>query len=785
MPSMLRDFSPYLSWRIDRENYSKIEAAPVLSGTESIVIPKDTADITARPSYTFAWRLEAPPSFSSRISALPDYFVSASGSQAELLPESAVLRMHVLQKYYVDYDTRTGAHGAVTFADIGTTEQSLVDALLVETYGAEGAVTPTFWQASGGSVSVTGFVPFGTGNPVGLYFTNEIYLFVDVSAGFYPFLETSDRVLVTVGDPSGQRAAVWGSNWIQRIENGGGGSTAEEPIVVESTDEIVDSIEAVPQDDPLVADVLEEGAKAVVEVTLAVHLAAKTEKIIQSGITKNPHILQIAELNGQQVPTKAEIFKSAFDKAGKYVRLAEIGNEIRKFAQTAYEDYRKNGELGGASALAGSKAFAAIASGYVGGWIGGGAVAVVGGLTVAPAVPFVVGVAVAGVSAYYIGNKASDFLDTAYVSGSEAAVEQFKRNWTSFGNGDRLAVMTDGPVTGAAISAQTADVLVPGAPPPELHWTFNPETLEFVWLNDETRGEFERVMAQLGIGDPVGLVLTGDQDSANPHDLLMGGDASDQLNGGNGDDVLIGADGHDSLSGDSGADVLQGGGGNDRLNGGSGRDTADFSDKSAPVIARLNGANDIVVMVGGRGEDTIRGVENILGGSGADRLTGDGLANTFMGFGGADTLSGQRGDDRLDGGAGADRLDGGQGNDRLIGGVGKDSLTGGSGNDVFRFLSRSEGGDRITDFSNGAGNDDLFHISAAGFGGGLKAGALPGFRFQIRSDNVAQDADDRFIFRTTDRTLWFDPDGKGGQRPGLVADLQATAMLGAADILLI
>ena len=58
------------------------------------------------------------------------------------------------------------------------------------------------------------------------------------------------------------------------------------------------------------------------------------------------------------------------------------------------------------------------------------------------------------------------------------------------------------------------------------------------------------------------------------------------------------------------------------------------------------------------------------------------------------------------------------------------------------------------------------------------------FRFQVRADNVAQDADDRFIFNTTDHTLWFDVNGSGVGGVTLLATLQASAVLSSADILL-
>ena len=140
---------------------------------------------------------------------------------------------------------------------------------------------------------------------------------------------------------------------------------------------------------------------------------------------------------------------------------------------------------------------------------------------------------------------------------------------------------------------------------------------------------------------------------------------------------------------------------------------------------------------------------------------------------------------QLLGQAGADAIDGAAGAELIRGGLGVDTLTGGTGNDSFRFQTLAEVGDIITDFSNAGGNDDKFQLVASAFGGGLVAGALAATQFQSRADNVAQDANDRFIFRTTDRTLWFDADGTGAGAAVLVADLQAGATMTAADIQLI
>ena len=59
---------------------------------------------------------------------------------------------------------------------------------------------------------------------------------------------------------------------------------------------------------------------------------------------------------------------------------------------------------------------------------------------------------------------------------------------------------------------------------------------------------------------------------------------------------------------------------------------------------------------------------------------------------------------------------------------------------------------------------------------------LAAAQFQSRTDNLAQDGNDRFIFRTTDKSLWFDSNGDGSGGLTLVADLQSTASMTASDI---
>lgn len=213
----------------------------------------------------------------------------------------------------------------------------------------------------------------------------------------------------------------------------------------------------------------------------------------------------------------------------------------------------------------------------------------------------------------------------------------------------------------------------------------------------------------------------------------------------------------------TGNDYVLLGAGRERVEGGEGRDTIDLRATSGLRLA-LDGAFGGTGVAAG---DTFTGIEIIQGSlSGRDVLRGDLASNTLFGNGGNDWLLGQGGDDRL------------------VGGAGRDDLAGGTGNDAFVFNSLAERGDRISDFSNTATNNDWLELRAAAFGG-LPTGALASARFRFSSGNKAVDADDRFILRKSDRTLWYDADGRGGKAPVLLADLPNKLIFAAQDILLV
>ncbi|MBB4041373.1 Ca2+-binding RTX toxin-like protein [Microvirga flocculans] len=136
------------------------------------------------------------------------------------------------------------------------------------------------------------------------------------------------------------------------------------------------------------------------------------------------------------------------------------------------------------------------------------------------------------------------------------------------------------------------------------------------------------------------------------------------VGGGQGSDTLIdiekivGSAHHDSLTGNTanntllgggGNDTLEGGQGDDRLDGGTGTNTARYSGSSrAKVDLRITGSQNTT----GYGSDTLIGISNLEGGSGADHFIGHDGNNRLVGNGGDDTLEGGKGDDVIEGGSG-------------------------------------------------------------------------------------------------------------------------------------
>ncbi len=209
---------------------------------------------------------------------------------------------------------------------------------------------------------------------------------------------------------------------------------------------------------------------------------------------------------------------------------------------------------------------------------------------------------------------------------------------------------------------------------------------------------------------------------AAPVDVVLDVGAGDGP-AGEGDDIVnienvTGGAGDDAFTGNAAANVVTGA---------AGSDTMRYADKTADVVATLDGiAND--GMDGGLEGDDLQGIENLTGGAGNDTFTGDAGANVFEGgSAGSDTVTysdrgaletvlvsldnvandgrplplpaegddvrtsidnvvGGAGPDTISGSATVNRLDGAGGADIVFGGADAgDTLVGGADRDVLTY----------------------------------------------------------------------------------------------------
>ena len=333
----------------------------------------------------------------------------------------------------------------------------------------------------------------------------------------------------------------------------------------------------------------------------------------------------------------------------------------------------------------------------------------------------------------------------------------------------------------------------------------------------------------------VNLALTTAQVTGHGTDLLSaiehvtGGGGADRLTGSTGANRLIGGAGNDRLDGAGGADTLKGDAGNDTLAGGTGSDLADYSGSTAVTV----NLSLTTAQATGYGSDVLASIEDVLGGSGADRLTGSAGNNVIEGGLGNDTLNGGDGVDtllftgstavkvRLDTstaqttGYGSDLISnfenaiGGSGSDFIAGNSGANALTGNSGNDTLR-------GGAGTDTLNGGGGQDLLYGgsdtvqdvfvfgSAAGTGVGASARDVI-YDFRSGTDDIdlrgidansATAGDQTFTFNgktAKANSIWFVVSGtdvivRGDVNGNTTADfeiqLSGVSALVAADFLL-
>ncbi|MBF9197779.1 calcium-binding protein [Microvirga terrestris] len=252
------------------------------------------------------------------------------------------------------------------------------------------------------------------------------------------------------------------------------------------------------------------------------------------------------------------------------------------------------------------------------------------------------------------------------------------------------------------------------------------------------------------------LRIAGQQQTGEGLDTLLNiewvyaGDAADRLTGNDRANLLDSAGGND---------VLDGGLGDDTLDGGDGIDTIVFSGSIAATV-------DLGIVSGqntGYGLDLILGIENVTGGSGADRLTGNGLANALAGNGGKD------------------RLSGGDGDDTLTGGAADDILTGGAGKDVFVFdAARLKNVDTIQGYVVA---DDTIHLQNSVYAKIGAPGALASKAFW--TGGKAHDSSDRVIYDKGTGALYYDADGTGSTAQIKIGQLAKNLKMNAAEFLVI
>ena len=151
-----------------------------------------------------------------------------------------------------------------------------------------------------------------------------------------------------------------------------------------------------------------------------------------------------------------------------------------------------------------------------------------------------------------------------------------------------------------------------------------------------------------------------------------------------------------------GNDYFSGGGGRDTLNGGAGLDTVDYAaSREAVTVDVISGFG-----YGGDAEgDRLSNIEKFIGSSQAtDTLsfqgtnqdaiinlsTGSAKVPDVIAFSGFENVIGGSGNDRMTGDGKANKLEGGLGNDTLVGGMGADTLDGGDGNNAVSYESSTQ-----------------------------------------------------------------------------------------------
>ncbi len=209
-----------------------------------------------------------------------------------------------------------------------------------------------------------------------------------------------------------------------------------------------------------------------------------------------------------------------------------------------------------------------------------------------------------------------------------------------------------------------------------------------------------------GLGD---LLSGGDKD-----DNLFGFAGDDTITGGDGDDHLDGGDGHDNLLGNAGDDTLKGGAGNDVLDGGAGNDRIDGGDGNDIVyggagrdVIKTGLGNDTIVAYDNDGSDVVDAGDETDDSDTLDMSAILGNITVFLSANGTGSANVAGGD--ADSIKGIENVITGSGDDVIVASTDVNVLEGGGGSDTFVFNSvAAANGDTISDFQDG----DLIVLSS-------------------------------------------------------------------------
>jgi serralysin len=183
--------------------------------------------------------------------------------------------------------------------------------------------------------------------------------------------------------------------------------------------------------------------------------------------------------------------------------------------------------------------------------------------------------------------------------------------------------------------------------------TANDHTM--IWIDNDADTGVEMAIRLTGLHDLAATDFIFTTVAAGPtegNDTLVGTASNETINGLGGNDTISGLAGNDTLIGGLGNDTLDGGAGNDVLTGGDGTDTASYATATAGVTVNLAFTKSQKTV--GSGNDTLSGIENLIGSAFNDVLTGSSTANRIDGGSGNDVVNGGGGTDVLDGGEGSD-----------------------------------------------------------------------------------------------------------------------------------